>query len=111
IVGKIRMPNEGEKFDALLYVETVNGDIPEKIASRPRFERLTPVFPEERITLETDRDIVSTRIIDIFSPMGKGQRGMIVAPPKAGKTTLLKEIAQGIRSNHPEIELIILLVD
>ena len=111
IVGKIRMPNEGEKFDALLYVETVNGDIPEKIASRPRFERLTPVFPEERITLETDRDIVSTRIIDIFSPMGKGQRGMIVALPKAGKTTLLKEIAQGIRSNHPEIELIILLVD
>ena len=111
IVGKIRMPNEGEKFDALLYVETVNGDIPGKIASRPRFERLTPVFPEERITLETDRDIVSTRIIDIFSPMGKGQRGMIVAPPKAGKTTLLKEIAQGIRSNHPEIELIILLVD
>ena len=111
IVGKIRMPNEGEKFDALLYVETVNGDIPEKIASRPRFERLTPVFPEERITLETDRDIVSTRIIDIFSPMGKGQRGMIVAPPKAGKTTLLKEIAQGIRSNHPEIALIILLVD
>lgn len=111
IVGKIRMPNEGEKFDALLYVETVNGDIPEKIASRPRFERLTPVFPEERITLETDRDIVSTRIIDIFSPMGKGQRGMIVAPPKAGKTTLLKEIAQGIHSNHPEIELIILLVD
>lgn len=111
IVGKIRMPNEGEKFDALLYDETVNGDIPEKIASRPRFERLTPVFPEERITLETDRDIVSTRIIDIFSPMGKGQRGMIVAPPKAGKTTLLKEIAQGIRSNHPEIELIILLVD
>lgn len=111
IVGKIRMPNEGEKFDALLYVETVNGDIPEKIASRPRFERLTPVFPEERITLETDRDIVSTRIIDIFSPTGKGQRGMIVAPPKAGKTTLLKEIAQGIRSNHPEIELIILLVD
>ncbi|WP_195269173.1 transcription termination factor Rho [Eubacterium sp. 1001713B170207_170306_E7] len=111
IVGKIRMPNEGEKFDALLYVETVNGDIPEKIASRPRFERLTPVFPEERITLETDRDIVSTRIIDIFSPMGKGQRGMIVAPPKAGKTTLLKEIALGIRANHPEIELIIMLVD
>ena len=111
IVGKIRMPNEGEKYDALLYVETVNGDIPEKIASRPRFERLTPVFPEERITLETDRDIISTRIIDIFSPMGKGQRGMIVAPPKAGKTTLLKEIALGIRSNHPEIELIIMLVD
>lgn len=111
IVGKIRMPNEGEKFDALLYVETVNGDIPEKIANRPKFERLTPVFPDERINLETDRDIISTRIIDIFSPMGKGQRGTIVAPPKAGKTTLLKEIAQGITTNHPEIELIILLVD
>ncbi|MDO4288058.1 MAG: transcription termination factor Rho [Eubacterium sp.] len=111
IVGKIRKSNEGERYDALLYAETVNGDIPEKIANRPRFERLTPVFPDERITLETDRDTISTRIIDLFSPMGKGQRGMIVAPPKAGKTTLLKEIAQGIRANHPEIELIVLLVD
>lgn len=111
ITGKIRMPNEGEKYDALLYVEQVNGDIPERIASRPHFERLTPVFPDKRITLETNRDVLSTRIIDIFSPMGKGQRGMIVAPPKAGKTTLLKEIAAGITTNHPEIELIILLVD
>ena len=111
IVGKIRKSNEGERYDALLYAETVNGDIPEKIANRPKFERLTPVFPDERITLETDRDTVSTRIIDLFSPMGKGQRGMIVAPPKAGKTTLLKEIAGGIKANHPEIELIVLLVD
>ncbi|MEG0379206.1 MAG: Rho termination factor N-terminal domain-containing protein, partial [Eubacterium sp.] len=69
IIGKIRMPNEGEKFDALLYVERVNGDIPEKIANRPKFERLTPIFPEERISLETDRDIISTRIIDLFSPI------------------------------------------
>lgn len=111
IVGKIRKSNEGERYDALLYIEKVNGDIPEKIAGRPRFERLTPVFPEERITLETDRDTIATRIIDLFSPMGKGQRGMIVAPPKAGKTTLLKAIASGIRKNHPEIELIVFLVD
>ncbi|MEG0377629.1 MAG: transcription termination factor Rho, partial [Eubacterium sp.] len=93
------------------YVEKVNGDIPEKIANRPKFERLTPIFPEERINLETNRDVISTRIIDLFSPLGKGQRGMIVAAPKAGKTTLLKEIASGITTNHPEIELIILLVD
>lgn len=111
ILGKVRMPNEGEKYDALLYVERVNGDIPERIKSRPRFERLTPVFPDDQINLETDRDVISTRIIDVFSPLGKGQRGMIVAPPKAGKTTLLKEIARGITTNHPDIELIILLVD
>ncbi|HEY5557495.1 transcription termination factor Rho [Acetobacterium sp.] len=111
IVGKIKLSSESEKFDALLYVETVNGDIPEKIANRPKFERLTPIFPEERITLETTRDVISTRMMDIFSPVGKGQRGMIVAPPKAGKTILLKEIAKGITENHPDIELIILLVD
>ncbi|MBC3805514.1 transcription termination factor Rho [Acetobacterium fimetarium] len=111
IVGKIKMTGENEKFDALLYVEKVNGDIPEKIANRPRFEQLTPIFPEDRITLETTQDVISTRIIDLFSPMGKGQRGMIVAPPKAGKTILLKEIATGITTNHPDVELIILLVD
>ncbi|MGL4607243.1 MAG: transcription termination factor Rho [Eubacteriaceae bacterium] len=111
ILGKIKMSGEGEKFDALLYVEKVNGDVPEKIANRPKFEHLTPIFPEERINLETSRDVVSTRMIDLFSPMGKGQRGLIVAPPKAGKTILLKEIANGITHNHPEIELIILLVD
>jgi len=111
IVGRIRMPNEGEKYDALLYVEKLNGDIPEKAANRPHFERLTPVFPDERISLETDRNTLSTRIIDLFSPMGLGQRGMLVAAPKAGKTTLLKNIAKGIVKNHPNIELIILLVD
>jgi transcription termination factor Rho len=92
-------------------VETVNGDIPEKIAQRPKFEQLTPIFPNQKITLETDRDVLSTRIIDVFAPVGKGQRGLIVAPPKAGKTILLKEIANGITTNHKEIELIILLVD
>ena len=111
ITGKIRKSSEGEKNDALLYIEEVNGDIPETTTHRPKFENLLPVFPNERITLETKPDVLSTRMIDLFSPMGKGQRGMIVAPPKAGKTTLLKEIALGIRANHPEIELIILLVD
>ncbi len=111
IAGKIKMSGENEKFDALLYVETVNGDIPEKIAQRPRFESLIPIFPQEKIKLETSQDVLSTRIIDVFSPLGKGQRGLIVAPPKAGKTILLKEIANGIVSNHEDIELIILLVD
>ncbi|WP_084116875.1 transcription termination factor Rho [Alkalibacter saccharofermentans] len=111
IMGKIRTPNEGEKFDALLYVETVNGDIPEKVVNRPNFERLTPVFPDERIKLETGKFPVSTRIIDLFAPVGKGQRGMIAAAPKAGKTILLKEIANAIKKNNPEVELIVLLID
>lgn len=111
ITGKIRKSAENEKNDALLYIEKVNGDIPEIVAHRPKFENLLPVFPDERITLETKSSVLSTRMIDLFSPVGKGQRGMIVAPPKAGKTTLLKDIARGIRQNHPEIELIILLVD
>ncbi|MGI6109372.1 MAG: transcription termination factor Rho [Bacilli bacterium] len=111
ITGKIRKSSEGEKNDALLYIEKVNGDIPETTAHRPKFENLLPVFPDDRITLETGPSPLSTRMIDLFSPMGKGQRGMIVAPPKAGKTTLLKDIAKGVTTNHPEIELIILLVD
>ncbi|MPW25394.1 transcription termination factor Rho [Alkalibaculum sp. M08DMB] len=111
IYGKIRIPNEGEKFDALLYVETVNGDAPEKVVNRPNFEKLTPIFPEEKIRLETSGKIYSTRIIDLFAPVGKGQRGIIVAAPKAGKTILLKQIADSITKNHPEIELIVLLVD
>jgi transcription termination factor Rho len=94
-----------------LYVETVNGDIPEKVVNRPNFERLTPVFPDERIKLETGKFPVSTRIIDLFAPVGKGQRGMIAAAPKAGKTILLKEIANAIKKNNPEVELIVLLID
>lgn len=111
ITGKIRIPNEGEKFDALLYVETVNGDAPEKVVNRPNFERLTPIFPQSKIRLETSKQTVATRIMDLFAPVGKGQRGMIVAAPKAGKTILLKQIAGAIAKNHPEIELIVLLVD
>lgn len=111
VTGKIRKASESDKNDALLYIEKVNGEIPELIAHRPKFEKLIPVFPQEKLNLETDSETMSTRLIDLFVPLGKGQRGMIVAPPKAGKTTLLKEIAQGIRTNHPEVELIILLVD
>jgi transcription termination factor Rho len=111
ILGKTRTPNEGEKFDALLYVEKVNGDIPENVVNRPHFEQLTPIFPDDRLTLETTQDQIATRIIDLFSPVGKGQRGMIVAPPKTGKTILLKNIANAISHNYPDIELIILLVD
>ena len=111
IEGRVRMSGENEKFDALLYVERVNGDLPETVTHRPHFEQLTPIFPNQRITLETDQDITATRMIDLFAPIGRGQRGLIVAPPKAGKTTLLKEIAQGIRRNYPDIEVIILLVD
>ncbi|RBP62586.1 transcription termination factor Rho [Alkalibaculum bacchi] len=111
IVGKIRIPNEGEKFDALLYVESVNGDVPETVVNRPNFEKLTPIFPEEKIKLETNNNTISTRIIDLFAPIGKGQRGMIVAAPKAGKTVLLKQVANAIAKNHPDMELIVLLID
>ncbi len=111
IAGHLRKSDENEKQDALLYVETVNGALPEAVAHRPKFERLTPIFPKEKITLETDRDTIATRMIDLFAPIGKGQRGLVVAPPKSGKTTLLKAIANGVRQNAPDIKLIILLVD
>lgn len=111
IEGRVRRSAENEKFDALLYVERVNGDLLETVTHRPHFEQLTPIFPNQRITLETEKDELSARMIDLFAPIGRGQRGLIVAPPKAGKTTLLKAIARGITRNHPDIELIILLVD
>lgn len=111
IKGKGRIPKEGEKFQALLYVQTVNGDSPEVAARRMPFENLTPIYPEERITLEVSPRELSTRLIDLIAPIGKGQRGMIVSPPKAGKTILLKKIANSISTNYPEIELIVLLVD
>ena len=109
--GQIRPPKEGEKYFALLRVETVNGKTTEEIRDRIPFEYLTPLFPEEQIKLSTRPDIYSTRILDLFAPIGKGQRGMIVAQPKTGKTVLLKEIANAITKNHPEIYLIILLID
>ena len=109
--GKGRIPKEGEKFQALLFVQTVNGDSPEIAYKRTPFENLTPIYPENRITLETNSRELSTRLIDLIAPIGKGQRGMIVAPPKAGKTILLKKIANSITTNYPNIELIVLLID
>ena len=111
IVGKGRIQKEGEKFQALLFVSSVNGDSPEAAQKRKPFEQLTPIYPDERITLESDSKELSTRLIDLIAPIGKGQRGLIVSPPKAGKTILLKKIANAITSKHPEIEVIVLLID
>ena len=111
IKGIARQPKEGEKFPALIYVGEVNGEAPEKAYRRQKFDDLTPIYPEERIRLETVPNEYAMRIIDLMSPIGKGQRGMIVAPPKVGKTTLLKKIANSITTNNPEIELIVLLID
>ncbi len=111
IRGKGRIPNDGEKFQALLYVQSVNGDPPEVAAKRVPFENLTPIFPNVRITLETEPREYATRLIDLIAPIGKGQRGMIVSPPKAGKTVLLKKIANAITTNYPDMELIVLLID
>lgn len=111
IKGIARTPKEGEKFPALIYVGEVNGEAPEKAYRRIKFDDLTPIYPNERLRLETRPNEFATRIIDLISPIGKGQRGMIVAPPKVGKTTLLKKIANSISANNPEVELIVLLID
>jgi len=110
VLGQVRPPKDNEKYYALLRVEAVNGLDPEAARNRPDFERLTPVFPQERIKLESDSDLTS-RIIDLFAPIGKGQRAMIVSPPKAGKTTILKKIGQAVVNNYPEIYLMVLLLD
>ncbi len=111
IGGITRPPKQGEKYKALLYVKKINDEDPETARKRPNFDTLTPIFPEERIKMERSRRQLATRIIDMIAPIGKGQRGMIVAPPKAGKTTLLKSIANSIAKNSPELEVIILLID
>ncbi len=111
VKGQIRPPKDGEKYFALLRVESVNGKTTDEIRDRVAFEYLTPLFPEERLKLSAKPDNYSTRILDMFSPIGKGQRGMIVAQPKTGKTVLLKNVANAIASNHPEVYLIILLID
>ena len=111
VKGIARLPKEGEKFPALIYVGEVNGESPEKAYRRQKFDDLIPIYPDERIRLETVPNEYAMRIIDLMSPIGKGQRGMIVAPPKVGKTTLLKKIANSITANNPEIELIVLLID
>lgn len=110
IAGQARAPKEGERYLGLLKIEAINNDSPEKAISRPSFNKLTPIYPDEQIRLETDQHTISTRIIDLISPIGKGQRGMVVAPPKAGKTTILKDIASGIAKNHPDIHLMVVLV-
>ncbi|MFW6068613.1 MAG: transcription termination factor Rho [Chloroflexota bacterium] len=110
IIGQVREPKENEKYHSLLRVEAVNGQGPESARRRPRFESLTPIFPEAKIKLETKSNILSTRMIDLVAPIGRGQRGLIVSPPKAGKTTVLKDIANGISENYSDIFMIVALI-
>jgi len=111
IVGQVREPKDNEKYNALLQIDTVNDMDPETARRRPVFEQLTPLFPEERLRLETPEHDTAARIMDLLCPIGKGQRGLIVSPPKAGKTTILKKLANSIATNNPEIDLFVLLVD
>jgi len=110
ILGHVRPPRESERHWGLIKVESVNGIDPEEARSRPKFENLTPIFPEKRFDLETRGDILSTRIINLIAPIGRGQRGLIVSPPKAGKTTILKQIANAISTQYPDVHLIIALI-
>jgi transcription termination factor Rho len=110
VIGQIRPPKESEKYFGLLRVESINGMDPEEARDRPRFESLVPIFPEERFDLETDRLNITTRLINLVTPIGKGQRGLIVSPPKAGKTTVLKEIANAISQKYPSVHLMVALI-
>lgn len=110
VSGQARPPKEGERYLSMLRIEAINGLSPEESIARPNFNKLTPIFPDEQIKLESDQFTVSTRLIDLLSPIGKGQRGMIVSPPKAGKTWIMKDIAHGIKANNPDIHLIVVLV-
>ena len=109
--GKVRVKTQNEKFGALLHLDRINGVLPSEALNRRNFEDLTPIFPDERLSLETSEKNVAMRIFDLVSPTGKGQRGMIVSPPKAGKTTLLKGVAHSIQKNNPEVHILILLID
>ena len=111
VSGQVRPPKEWERYLALLKVESVNGDEPEAAKARIAFDNLRPRYPEGRLRLETKDGDLSMRIMDLIAPIGKGQRGLIVAPPRAGKTILLQKIANAIRENHPEVTLIMLLID
>jgi transcription termination factor Rho len=110
VIGQVRPPKETEKYYGLLRVEAVNGVDPEVAKKRPDFERLTPIFPNRQLKLETDRYNLTTRLIDILAPIGRGQRGLIVSPPKAGKTTVLKQIANGITTNYRDLHLMVVLI-
>ena len=110
VSGQIRPPKEGERYFGLVRVESVNGLDPEQVRNRPHFEKLTPIFPMEQIKLETNKKGLSTRLVDMIAPIGRGQRGLIVSPPKAGKTTFLKQIANGITANSPDIQLMVALI-
>ena len=111
ITGNTRVKSQTEKFSALLYLTKINGMHPAEAAKRGNFEDMTPIFPDERLRLENGKTSVAMRVMDLLSPIGKGQRGMIVSPPKAGKTTLLKQVAQAVLKNNPEMHLLILLID
>ena len=111
LTGNIRVKTQSEKFSALLYVTTINGLRPSEAIKRPNFENLTPIFPDSRLCLESEKSSTAMRIMDLLSPIGKGQRGMIVSPPKAGKTTLLKEVALSVQRTEPNMHLLILLID
>lgn len=111
IIGKSRFQKDNEKYQALYYINSINGFPPESMSKRKSFDKLTPIYPDKKIVLETDSNELSTRLIDLIAPIGKGQRGIIVSPPKAGKTVLLKKIANAISVNYPEMELIVLLID
>jgi transcription termination factor Rho len=110
VMGQIRPPKESERYYSLLRVEMINGMDPETARRRPAFDHLTPIFPNTQFVLETEANVLSTRLVDLIAPLGRGQRGLIVSPPKAGKTLLLKSIANGITSNHPDVHLMVLLI-
>ncbi|MCB8926360.1 MAG: transcription termination factor Rho [Ardenticatenaceae bacterium] len=110
VMGQVRAPKDNEKYYSLLRVESVNGMSPDLAKKRPRYETLTPIFPDQKLKLETQPNILSTRLLDLVAPIGRGQRGLIVSPPKAGKTTVLKEIANGISNNYPDIHLMVVLI-
>ena len=110
VIGQVRPPKESEKYFSLLKVETVNGQDPEEAKERPHFDTLTPVFPDQQFRLETTPDILVTRLLDLLAPIGRGQRGLIVSPPKAGKTTVLKHIANGITGNYDDVHMMVVLI-
>ncbi len=111
VSGQVRPPHEGEKYFALVKIEAVNFESPDEARNKILFDNLTPLYPQERLKLETVRDNMSARVMDMLIPIGKGQRGLIVAPPRTGKTMLLQNIANSITANHPEVVLIVLLID